>query len=212
MKRTTFLVAVLLCSKVVPVLADTISFTHEDFLLTSVFNDVTEFSFSIEIDGTLAPGSYSNPALLGVQYSVLGVLTENTPSGFPGFNLQRTIGGEAFYTQGSSLDFVISASANLSDGVQITEFVEFNFDGREEGTGRYHPPLLVFAQDGTGSIRNSNNTGGINPGSGQEVNVGFGEEYIVDLSFESTIIPVPAAAWLFGSALGLLGWLRSRTG
>ena len=25
-------------------------------------------------------------------------------------------------------------------------------------------------------------------------------------------IPVPAAAWLFGSALGLLGWLRRRTG
>ena len=30
-------------------------------------------------------------------------------------------------------------------------------------------------------------------------------------SFTYQIIPVPAAAWLFGSALGLLGWARRRT-
>lgn len=28
---------------------------------------------------------------------------------------------------------------------------------------------------------------------------------------EGTIVPVPAAVWLFGSALGLLGWIRRRT-
>ena len=27
-----------------------------------------------------------------------------------------------------------------------------------------------------------------------------------------TAVPVPAAAWLFGSALGLLGWARRRSG
>ena len=27
----------------------------------------------------------------------------------------------------------------------------------------------------------------------------------------STVVPIPAAAWMFGSALGLLGWVRRRT-
>jgi hypothetical protein len=31
-----------------------------------------------------------------------------------------------------------------------------------------------------------------------------------DLSFTATIIPIPPAVWLFGSALGLLGWMRRR--
>ena len=26
----------------------------------------------------------------------------------------------------------------------------------------------------------------------------------------SAVVPVPASAWLFGSALGLLGWVRRR--
>ena len=30
------------------------------------------------------------------------------------------------------------------------------------------------------------------------------------IDFVQTIVPVPAAAWLFGSALGLLGWMRKR--
>ena len=32
----------------------------------------------------------------------------------------------------------------------------------------------------------------------------------VDASGEWAIVPVPAAVWLFGSALGLLGWIRRR--
>ncbi|MDJ0928675.1 MAG: hypothetical protein QNJ73_13645 [Gammaproteobacteria bacterium] len=36
----------------------------------------------------------------------------------------------------------------------------------------------------------------------------FSELFIDNLSIDVTPIPVPAAVWLFGSALGLLGWVR----
>jgi hypothetical protein len=206
------LAGLLSCAAGLSAWADTISFTHEDFTLTPVFNNVTSFSFSIDVAGTLAPGAYVNPTLNGVQYAVVGVLTDDTPSGFPGFNLQRTIGGAEFYAQGSSLEFVIAAGANLADGVQITEFVSFTFNGREVDTGRYHPALLAFSQDGSGSIRNSNNFGGINVTTNQLVDVDFGEEYIVDLAFVPTLVPVPvpAVGWVLWPMLGLLGWMRRR--
>ena len=51
------------------------------------------------------------------------------------------------------------------------------------GTGRYHPPILRLCSDGTGSLRNSNNTGGINPFTGVEVNAMIGDEYISELTF-----------------------------
>ena len=41
-------------------------------------------------------------------------------------------------------------------------------------------------------------------------------EFIIDGAaggyvYTITVVPVPAAAWLFGSALALLGWLKRRT-
>lgn len=35
--------------------------------------------------------------------------------------------------------------------------------------------------------------------------------YIDNIVYDSFFVPVPAAAWLFGSALGLLGWIRRTT-
>ena len=201
--------------------ADVVSFQASDFGLTPTFSNVQTFEFSIDLGVSITAGStYVNPTLNGVVYHVFGTLT-NTPSGFPAFDLNRTIGGAEFYNQGSSLSFTVDAAADLSDGLQVSELTGsdpvFLFNGREVGTGRYHPSLFQLNADGTGSIRNSNNIGGINPGSNMEVNVDFGDEYITELTFDpntlTIAIPEPSTvALLFpaGVALFLIRRKRNR--
>lgn len=201
-----------------PARAFTIVFAASDFGLTPTFSNVQTFDFSIEVVGPLAPGLYDDPALVGVEYNVSGSLA-TTPSGFPAFNLQRSIGGAEFYAQGSSLRFEIAASADLGDGLQVSELVGgagvFVFDGREVGTGRYHPALFELNSDGTGLIRNSNNMGGINPGSMQEVDVQIGDEYVTVLAFDPGIltlaVPEASPVVLIGLGLAALGLRRRST-
>lgn len=38
----------------------------------------------------------------------------------------------------------------------------------------------------------------------------IGDTAISNIDFDQAVIPVPAAVWLFGSALGLLGWARRK--
>jgi len=202
----------------------TIEFDNNDFTMTPQFNRLRDFDFSIGIDEQLvAGGVYTNPVLGVIDYSVFGILdTDPTPSGFPAFDLQRTIVGNEFYTQGSSLNFEVSSTADLTDGLQASELVAdgsgkiFEFNGREVNTGRYHPALVELFADGTGRIQNSNNTGGVNPGNGEVVDVDFGEEYIVDLTFDTSLqladavaVPEPSSVCLILVA-GMAGLVRRR--
>lgn len=205
--------------------AAVLTFEASDFATSPAFSHVQTFGFSIDIAAPLVAGAtYANPVLNSVIYNVYGTL-DNTPSGFNAFFLQRSIVGGDFYAQGSSLSFTISGLADLSDGLQLSELTAaagpvFTFDGREFGTGRYHTALVQLYADGLGRIQNSNNMGGINQGSGNVVNVDYGDEYITDLSFDPaaltlanpSLVPVPAAAWLFGSALIALGAVKRRYG
>jgi hypothetical protein len=176
--------------------ADFLTFEASDFVVTPVFSEVRTFEFSIELVFPVTPGSvYVDPPIHQVDYRVSGSLT-NTPSGFPAFNLVRSITGQDFYGQGSSLRFEVHAAADLSDGLQVSELVGsgvvFILDAREVDTGRYHPPIVRFLANGTGGIANSNNTGGINPVTQMEVDVDFGEEYITTLTFDPeslTLLP-----------------------
>ena len=177
----------------------TLEFGINDFTVTPQFNSLNTFSFSIGVDEPLvAGGVYNNPDLTVIDYDIFGTLTQATPSNFPAFNLMRTIVGDEFYTQGSSMSFTVSGSADLSDGLQISELEAdasgriFQFNGREVDTGRYHPALLELFANGTGRLENSNNMGGVNPSNNLVVDVTFGEEYIVDLGFASSLTLAPA--------------------
>lgn len=201
--------------------ASVLKLNMADFGVTNVFNRVRDFDFKIDLAGPFVPGMlYDNPALSGVTYFVLGRLTDPTPSGFPGFRLERTIGGAEFYSQGSELSFSIRPDAELSDGLQVSELndlgggVVLRLYAREVDTGRYHPPELVLLNDGTGRIRNADNTGGTNPMTMMEVDVGFGAEYVADLSFDPDLtissVPLPPAIAGMAGALAGLVYLRRR--
>ncbi|MEZ5565208.1 MAG: hypothetical protein R3F24_06660 [Gammaproteobacteria bacterium] len=45
-----------------------------------------------------------------------------------------------------------------------------------------------------------------------DIMIGGADWYRIDLTYETAVVPLPAPAWLLGSALGLLGWVRRATG
>ena len=53
------------------------------------------------------------------------------------------------------------------------------------------------------------NQGGIRALGGQEINI-FNAEQRSIVGGTISAVPVPAAVWLFGSGLGLLGWMKRR--
>ena len=57
----------------------TISLQNESFVKTGSFNNVTDFNFSIVVDGDLRTGIFSNPMLDSVEYNVTGDLTSPDP-------------------------------------------------------------------------------------------------------------------------------------
>lgn len=200
------------------------------------FSGVRNFSFEIDLTGPLVAGqSYANADLERVEYLIFGSLNllPPTPSGFPGFRLDRTPAGEGiivpseWVAQDSSIAFEIARSANLMDGLQLSELVAdasgilLRIDGREFqrlDRARYHPPQLLLYSDGSGILQNSNNSSGAtdttNPATMEKVDVDFGEEYVTGISFDpgsiTVVVPEPGTTLLLGIGLALLGAGRGR--
>ena len=223
----------------------TLELASEDFGRSAIvpeFSNVRTFQFSIDVEGPLEPNRlYGNEDLTEIRYLVRGALSLNpaTPSGFPAFSLSRLPSGEGpispedWESQSSRLAFEIARDANLLDGIQLSELVageagglilEINAREFERlDVARYHPPELRLYADGTGLLRNSNNSSGetdtVNPATGERVDVAFGEEYITRLRFDPaaiTLIASPPAVPEPGTGLllafGLAGLSRHRPG
>ena len=200
-----------------------IEFSNTDFVINPNVNRLRDFDFRLEVADDLVAGLlYEDPPITSVQYSIFGILdTDPTPSEFPAFDLQRgPLLNAEFYGQGSSFDIEIMAGADLTDGIQLAELTTFVFNGRVINTGRYHPTLIQLFSDGTGSIQNSNNTGGVNPGNGLVVDVDFAEEYHVDLTASTSLtistpaaIPEPSVSFLIviGASASLMRRKRARS-
>ena len=231
--RTTslrLLLATALLGFASPAAAFTITFGDADFEETPLFNEVPTYLFEIEVEGPLEAGTaYGNGSLVDVRYLLFGQLTEPTPSGFPSFLLSRLPSGEGTITpeewdaQSSSFFFETAADADLSDGLQISDLVAdalgvvFRFDAREfqrEDRGRYHPPILLLFEDGTGLLKNSNNSSdlAVNPGTREFVDIEYGDEYVVSLSGVDGVtlasVPEAGAGALLLVAAGVLAHRR----
>jgi hypothetical protein len=231
---------VVLCA--CPASALTLVFDQGDFTaVTPVFSNVVTFNFNIRLGVPLQAGTlYADPVIDQIEYNVSGDLEMGTPSGFPSFVFQlshliapppappTSISGALFYSlnpsavAGQTVRFQVAAGADLSDGLQIAELVDlgggvvFRIDGREEGTGRYHPMVIELRADGTGRIQNADNMGGENPITMEVVDVMVGEEYVTDLAFDPATftigIPEPSLVALLGcAAVALRRGARSRT-
>jgi len=210
----------------------TIALDESSFGITNTFNNINQFDIEISVaEPLVAGGVYNNPLLNQVDYTILGSLPNATPSGFPAFNLVRSLTGTDFYNQSpeASLQFAIQATADLSDGLQLSELVgtggatSFFFNAREfnQSPGRFHPPDFVLRGDGTGTLQNANNQSTFpNPppplGSGTLVDIAFGEEYIADLTFSPSAVtlvavPEPATAWILAMGATLFSARRRRS-
>lgn len=203
----------------------TLSFNSDDFGISSVKNNVTFFNFDIVVDSVLVAGTtYSDPMLTNVDYQIDGDLrADGSPSGFPGFRLIRNIAGADFYglSPESTLEFTVSNTADLSDGLQINELdgsgTVFNFNAREfnQNPGRFHPPIFSLDSDGTGRLVNANNDSTFdNPATMDEVHINIADEYDIGLTFSSGLqivsaVPEPTTAVML-CAMGALVALRRR--
>ncbi len=223
-----------------PAAAFTLQLSDEHFGPAGVvpsFGGVENFELEIDFSAPLVAGlAYDNSSIEQVQYLVSGTLSTNppTPSGFPAFFLDRretgsegAISQASWIDQGSSIAFEIAGSADLSDGLQLSELVAdpggliLLVDAREFerlDVARFHPPQIQLFSDGTGVLRNSNNssgsTGTTNPGTGGPVDVDFGEEYVTDLFFDpelvTLVVPEPGTGSMTGVGLALAGLLGQR--
>ncbi len=83
-------------------------------------------------------------------------------------------------------------------------------------------PLFGFPGGQTGPDQGADENGVVMLASGADYAsfLNLGDNNVAPLNFDNfaslatieiSVVPIPAAAWLFASALGLLGWLRRRT-
>jgi hypothetical protein len=90
--------------------------------------------------------------------------------------------GGSYATLGSAVLDTTSIGANWAEGLALNLLIDGSWDGQ----------LLQFGFRNTAS--NYDDSG----------------VFYDNIALSASVVPIPAAVWLFGSGLGLLGWMRRR--
>lgn len=108
--------------------------------------------------------------------------------------------------------FVGSASTDNSANLYLQDFFTGNIDLTLFSAGPdFANSIGVFDAAAAGSVGDVFDlTGFFGDQSNGSFQTGAGEYYFDIQSMSMSVVPVPAAVWLFASALGMLGWLRRR--
>lgn len=110
----------------------------------------------------------------------------------------------------ASLNFL--AGAPLFEADDVIDLVDIEGDTNTAGGGRIEVGLSYILDPGAFDSTDPSNYP-FNPGDVLLTLFFIVEENSDDVEIYNAIgvVPLPASAWLLGSALGLLGWLRRRT-
>jgi hypothetical protein len=164
----------------------------------------SEFVFAVDgselttrLADPLGPGNFDISGAFSEYYDVYYSDQEGT------FNLD----GEYL-----SIEGVFLQSLPAGGGLNLAE-IGLNFDGEATEFGNFVASFVALGDNAVPEIVGRAIDGDLLTHTSMGNTIGSDQRLRVTLGFESSsgpIVPIPAAAWLFGSALGLLARLRRR--
>lgn len=166
--------------------------------LILVLASVSAQAFTVDLDGNNATG-INNLDIGGTAYDVtfefVQASTANGPTCAPSVPCDIFFGNE---TAADAAANAINAALNSTVAVSVGSTSKNSF-------------FVPWAAGGGNIDASQGTTPGL-PGAWQFIGASLDSTDLIEYArFTPAVIPVPAAVWLFGSALGLLGWIRRRS-
>ena len=161
-------------------------------------------------------------SVAGTQLTLIVTNTTSAPNEFRitevAFNGAANVAGLSLVSATSNTDGDVTGGWSLNNNVGMDGFGKFDFQ-LIDGTGA-DPDQIASGENvtfvlniaGTGPFADTDfiRLSSTPPGSTEALaSIKFTGGPGDDSAF-GAVVPVPAAAWLFGSALGLMGWIRRR--